>query len=301
VGDSNDPRQWIERLTWVPAASATVTPFQIEKTEVNNAQYQWCVESDICSDPTITSVDDEPYYATVEYADYPVVRITKAQAETYCQFVGRKLPTEAQWEFAARYAGSSGSTAEFRVYPWVGEADKGCSAGVAYQEAESSCPIPAAARPSNVTSSPSDVTALGLLHMASNVAEWVRDGWQTWSRCENTTPYQDKCAFDSNWLATSESDPNKCTTLPAPTDPDDQACISQYATDKAACAKSCNPDRLALCTPGNYSPYYGNSTESVIRGGSYRHSRCFHRLFVRSKAAATTKADWLGFRCVEGD
>jgi formylglycine-generating enzyme required for sulfatase activity len=87
----------------------TVLPFEIEKYEVANRQYRLCVDAGACSPPVNAEEFDTP-----AKAEYPVIGITSYQAEHYCQWIGRRLPTDAEWIFAA--AGSS-----HRLWPWGNE------------------------------------------------------------------------------------------------------------------------------------------------------------------------------------
>jgi formylglycine-generating enzyme required for sulfatase activity len=78
---------------------ASVDEFRIEQYEVTNAQYRLCVQDRACSEPaTLVSYDGD------DKADLPVVAITLKQAADYCQWIGRRLPTEIEWEWAARRA-----------------------------------------------------------------------------------------------------------------------------------------------------------------------------------------------------
>ena len=261
-GRQLDPLLWIDDLTWVPAASAIVATFEIEEHEVTNAQYLYCVESGACTPPAIQQVDGVNYFGNTEYDSYPVVYVSRAQAATYCKFVGRHLPNEAQWERAARLA----SGGQIRTYPWEGEQPSNCEkAGTRYLVA-TGC----SSRPLSVEYSDADITYYKVRNMASNVSEWVLDDWNTYAYCKGGTGYDSSC--------------QKTGTV-----------CPQCQADGQACAKSCQPDNLVICGAGTYSVFDKNTTEHVVRGGSYLHSRCFHRLFVRRKES--TPRPEIGFRC----
>lgn len=95
-----------------PQHTVYLDTFYIDKYEVTNALYKACVKAGVCdqlidsSSPTRSS-----YYGNPEFDNYPVIYVSWDMAEAYCKWRGAQLPTEAQWEKAAR--GTDG-----RTYPW---------------------------------------------------------------------------------------------------------------------------------------------------------------------------------------
>jgi formylglycine-generating enzyme required for sulfatase activity len=131
-----------------PAHRVFLHAYAIDRTEVSNAAHARCVRAGRCYPP---HVSPEP-----GAGEQPVVQLTWSEARAYCRFAGGDLPTEAQWEYAAR-----GSSA--RVFPW----------GSAFNsDLVTAAP---AARPRPVESNRDGRSFFGLLNMAGNVAELVRD------------------------------------------------------------------------------------------------------------------------------
>jgi formylglycine-generating enzyme required for sulfatase activity/serine/threonine protein kinase len=137
-----------------PRHQVTVGTFQMAKTLVTNKQYKACVEAGACTLPSSYVGGD----------DQPVVNVDWSQAKTFSKWVGGRLPSEAEWEYAARSAGKDWE------YPWGNEAAT-CERAV-ISEGGNGC-----GRNSTwpVCSKPKGNTKQGLCDMAGNVWEWVQD------------------------------------------------------------------------------------------------------------------------------
>jgi formylglycine-generating enzyme required for sulfatase activity len=87
----------------LPVHRVCLSSFQISKTEVTNIQYKACVDAGPCIPPIPTSSDTRSsYYGNSTFNDYPVIYVDWNQAKAFCQWKGGRLPTEAEWEYAAR-------------------------------------------------------------------------------------------------------------------------------------------------------------------------------------------------------
>ncbi|WP_437730782.1 SUMF1/EgtB/PvdO family nonheme iron enzyme [Sorangium sp. So ce1335] len=160
-----------------PPHEVTLTrAFDLDRTEVTVAAYERCVEAGRCSPsglhgPRATAADVAQRGALCTAADpakarHPVSCVDQAQAAAYCAFVGKRLPTEAEWEYAAR--GTDG-----REYPW-GNDPPGCAHAVVSRPAGQGC---GARGTQDVGSAKAGASPSGALDMAGNVWEWVADGW----------------------------------------------------------------------------------------------------------------------------
>lgn len=140
-----------------PVETVTISPFFIDITEVTNADYAECVSAEACTSPDNTEFIDDP-----AFSEHPVVYVTYDQATQYCQWVGKRLPTEAEWEKAAGWDETAQTT---YTWPWGDEWEPGrantLAAGLGGLSA-----VEAFAR---------DLSPYGALGMAGNASEWVQD------------------------------------------------------------------------------------------------------------------------------
>lgn len=151
-----------------PRHAVTVASFFLETTEVSLEAYMHCVHAGSCSSPQYGRGG-----AAFGAPGRPVTFVSWQQAWDFCSFRGRRLPTEAEWEYAARGEGS-------RLFPWGNQygsrlANHG-RAGIVREDGSDGYSGLAP-----VGSYPSGSTPLGLLDLAGNVEEWVADYYEPYA------------------------------------------------------------------------------------------------------------------------
>jgi len=189
-----------------PVHKVTLSPFCMDKTEVTVAAFRACVLAGDCPRPSATvdwkgiDPDDKKQYSQFctwgesGFDRHPINCVDWKQANTYCEWTGGRLPTEAEWEYAAR--GNDG-----RNYPWGNEAPDATTLSACGRECSSvtkaqqeathgwlysrSDDWPATAP---VGHYPRGASPFGVLDMAGNVLEWTADGFSDYSEEPVTNP-----------------------------------------------------------------------------------------------------------------
>ena len=150
-------REWFENE--LPAHDVYLDAFWIDQTEVTNIQYQICLEAGGCASlMSNESYTRDSYYGNSIYDNFPVVYVDWYMASAYCQWAGRRLPTEAEWEKAAR--GTDG-----RMYPWGNGSPNAGLLNFSYDQVDTT----------EVGSYPAGASPYGAMDMAGNVEEWTAD------------------------------------------------------------------------------------------------------------------------------
>jgi len=198
---------------WQPAHPVTVDTVCIDRDEVTADKYKTCVDKGACGRPDPvpsypksagTSDEDHERYRQA-YAemcnfgkegrgDHPINCVTWAMADAYCKAQGRRLPTEAEWEYAARGRDS-------RKYPWGEERGdarhmNGCGAECARWQKEKGVPMTPQMYEADdgfvgtapVGRFPEGKTKLGANDFVGNVWEWTADWYETYKPEEVVNP-----------------------------------------------------------------------------------------------------------------
>jgi len=151
----------------LPTANVTLHGFWMDKTEVTNGMYLLCFQNGGCDQlphssakPVFKSETRPEYFKNPEFNDYPVVYVTWADAAAYCKWAGRRLPTEAEWEYSAR-----GPLPSLNTFPWGDQKPDNSYANFNYFAGDTM----------RVGSFPAGASPFGILDLAGNVSEWVND------------------------------------------------------------------------------------------------------------------------------
>ena len=144
------------------AHSVTLSAFELDRTEVTVSDYMRCTSAGACPPPA-SPVTDRRFASP----DLPVTLVRWEDAVAYCRWAGGRLPSEAEWEYAAR--GTEG-----RVFPW-GDVYNTYLANHGAAAADPTDATDGFAALAPVGSFPDGRTPLGLEDMAGNAAEWVAD------------------------------------------------------------------------------------------------------------------------------
>lgn len=172
-----------------PTVKVALKPFLIDVHEVTNFQYRHCVEVGDCPDPAgynVPNLDDD-YFHKDPYKQHPVIFVTAAMAEAYCASVGRRLPTELEWERVAK-----GPALERRFPLDAGTIDTTrCTLDVNTRYCKGqSLPARVGASTDDWVSDPVADRLPGapdwkVWDLAGNVSEWVKDPYDPDMTCQS--------------------------------------------------------------------------------------------------------------------
>ena len=178
-------------ISETPQHKVTLSAYYMDLTETTVGQYKACVDAGVCTVPYTQG--PEQFQTYPGFPNNPVNYVTWTQSQAYCKWRGAAfdLPTEAQWEMAARgscekngsTASDAGCAAAMRTYPW-GEAEATCSYAVMSNGTYGCGTITTWA----VGSIPAGDSPYGVHDMAGNVWEWTRDWYGTYSAGAVTDP-----------------------------------------------------------------------------------------------------------------
>ena len=141
-----------------PVHTVQISSFYMDKYEVTNGEYKKCVDAGSCRAPSASkSYTRSSYYGDSTYDNYPVINVSWDDAKKYCQWKGKRLPTEAEWEYAAR-GGLSGAR-----YP---NGDNISQSEANYSGSDT------------VKVGSYSPNGYGLYDMAGNVWEWTNDWYE---------------------------------------------------------------------------------------------------------------------------
>ncbi|MDY0059768.1 MAG: formylglycine-generating enzyme family protein [Myxococcota bacterium] len=272
----NSPKCYVDQR----AQRCVVLPgFRMDQTEVTNLQYKHCVARDGCSDNegglsgSYKDYDDAP-----EYEQHPVVGVSWDQAQAYCLWRGKRLPTEAEWEYVASVRGTS-------RYPWGEEVPPPTKCDTLWVNFGTywSCKAETETfREGTVPVVPEDETSFrdkvvldpasggAIYHLAGNVHEWVADWYDPRGGCaaEACTAADDRCVTECDG-------------------------VTPFCQAAAADAVFFSPK----------GPAASPTEEKAAKGGGFdsKHScliEASYRYHPTRKLTRDMQLDSLGFRCV---
>jgi formylglycine-generating enzyme required for sulfatase activity len=170
-----------QEFGWQPKHTVELSPYCIDKFEVTVRRFKECVDVKKCDAPGLyASKTENNTWGVKGKEDHPVNMVSYEQAKTFCEQAGGRLPTEAEWEYAARGAdgreypwgpGPSGKT--LTCYDALASEGGGAKLSAAFGEA-SKC-FKGIHGTWQVNSAPAGASPFNVLDMAGNVMEWVED------------------------------------------------------------------------------------------------------------------------------
>ena len=219
--DSDCKRSWFEDEA--PIHTVYLDEFYIDTYEVTNAEFAQFLNDkgnqteegktwlDIGDEDVLIEQNGNSFQAKGGFANHPVIEVTWFGAKAYCEAQGKRLPTEAEWEKAAR--GTDG-----RTYPWgnsfdgsrLNYCDSNCSQSWADKDVDDGY-----ARTAPVGSYPSGISPYGAHDMAGNVWEWVQDCYDNsyYSNSPSSNPTNASCSNSEKKVLRGSTTISTCAPL----------------------------------------------------------------------------------------
>lgn len=135
--------------------------FYLDKHQITNGEYLECIYAGACRWPRTGSVEQHDYFGKAAFDLFPILYVSRWDAEDYCRWVDKRLPTEAEWEKAAR------GSIDTRPWPW-GSEPWDCTNVNRCRGSEDWFPV-------RVDDMHRGQTPYGALNMAGNAADWLQD------------------------------------------------------------------------------------------------------------------------------
>jgi len=161
-----------------PVRVVSLSPFEIDRTEVTVGHYWECVRAGICAAPTNDTSQTEAHYLNdPAFDNHPIINIPWAEANRYCGWRGKRLPTEAEWEMAAGWDAERGAKL---LWPWGNDP----------VQSQANVATTSAGETTTVGTFSEDSSPVGALDMGGNVSEWVSDWYKVdyYSLADDTDP-----------------------------------------------------------------------------------------------------------------
>jgi len=182
MADSPEQAVYLNYKAERPLHQVTISSFYMDKLEITNAQYRSFLDavgkdgsSSINHPKQPEDVDHLQHYLQENLLgnDQPAVGLNWFDAYAYCQWAGKRLPTEAEWEYAAR-----GGDGVYRKYPWGNESPDADGIWRANYHPDQGRDLDGQYASSRGGSFPDGISPFGILDMAGNAEEWVQDWLQ---------------------------------------------------------------------------------------------------------------------------